>query len=226
MKKRTVMLLSAVLCTLGVESQEDWAGFRRYEKANVTAAKGAKAVFMGNSITEGWANSRPEFFIENGYIGRGISGQVTSQMLARFRADVLDLGPKCVVILAGTNDIAMNKGFISIRNIAGNIFSMAELARAHGIRTIICSTLPVYDYPWRKGLEPADKIIELNALLRDYAARNGCLYVDYHSAMKDERNGLPEKYAKDGVHPTAEGYAVMEAIIKPEIDRAAKAKKR
>lgn len=209
------------------QGSHDWANFGRYAQANATTPKGVTAVFMGNSITDGWPGASPEFFTDNNYVGRGIGGQVTSQMLVRFRNDVLDLNPKCVAILAGTNDIARNNGYISIENIYGNIVSMAELAKHHGIEVLICSVLPVYEYPWRKEIErPADQIIELNAMLKAYAEKNGCTYIDYHSAMKDERNGLPEKYAKDGVHPTKEGYAVMESIVKPAIDKAAKKKKK
>ena len=226
--KRILLLFASAFISLGAGAQaqkglntEDWAGFGRYAQANETVSMGARAIFIGNSITDGWAKKYPDFFTSNNYIGRGIGGQVTSQMLVRFRADVLDLQPQCVVILAGTNDIAHNKGYISLENICGNIVSMAELAKAHKIKVIICSVLPVYQYPWRQEVEnPAGKIIELNDMLKTYAEKNGCVYADYHSAMKDERNGLPEKYAKDGVHPTAEGYVVMQGIIKPVIDKA------
>ena len=135
-------------------------------------------------------------------------------MLVRMRRDVLDLNPKFVAILAGTNDIAKNNGDISIENIYGNIVSIAEIAKLHGIKVAICSVLPVYQYPWRKEIsEPAEQIKKLNAMLKKYAAENGCIYVDYHSAMADARGGLPESLAKDGVHPTLEGYAIMEKIL-------------
>ncbi len=220
-KKFLLLIFAIWLVSPAADAQDkpkDWAQFGRYAEMNETAPKGAKAVFMGNSITDVWAKRRPEFFSENGYIGRGISGQTTSQILVRFRRDVIDLQPLSVVILAGTNDIALNGGYISLENIAGNIASMAELAKVHGIKVIICSVLPAYDYKWRPGLEPADKILELNGLLRRYAEMNGCVYVDYHSVMKDERNGLPEKYSTDGVHPTDAGYEIMESIIKPAIE--------
>lgn len=150
------------------------------------------------------------YFQNNRYIGRGIGGQTTAQMLVRFRADVINLQPKAVVILAGTNDIAQNNGYISPENILGNIISMAELAKANNIDVVLCSILPAYEYSWRKGLEPAGKIIALNKMIKEYADKNNLTYVDYHSAMKDERNGLPEKYSKDGVHPTMDGYVIME----------------
>ena len=224
MKKYLLLIvaLGMLFCVRAQEKPKDWAAFGRYEKENATAPHHAKAVFMGNSITDGWARKRPAFFSENGYIGRGIGGQTTSQMLVRFRRDVLELQPQSVVILAGTNDIALNGGYISLENTAGNIASMAELAQLHGIKVIICSVLPVYDYKWRPGLEPADKIIALNKLLKEFAKKNKCVYVDYHSVMKDERNGLPEKYAADGVHPTDAGYEVMESIIKPVIEKTIK----
>ncbi len=194
-----------------------WANYNKYELENKTV-KQPIAVFMGNSITEGWFRNHPDFFKSNNYIGRGISGQVTAQMLARFRRDVLDLKPKVVSILAGTNDIAQNCQYMSVENIAGNIFSMAELAQANGIKVIICSTLPASHYPWRPAIkDPARQIIRLNKLLKKYANQHNIPYVDFHSIMKDKENGLPEKYSKDGVHPTPDGYTMMESIIKEAI---------
>ena len=193
--------------------QKDWAGFGRYREANRTAKQDAEAVFMGNSITEGWARMRPGFFADNGYIGRGISGQTSAEMLARFRPDVIELAPKTVVILAGTNDIAQNNGPIELENVMDNIASMCELARLHNIRVLLCPVLPAAAFPWREGIEPADSIIRLNAMIEAYARENGIEYVDYHFRMKDGRNGLPPEYSKDGVHPNPEGYRVMEGII-------------
>jgi len=199
-----------------------WANYNRYEVANKTVKKPV-AIFMGNSITESWNRSHPDFFTQNGYVGRGISGQVTAQMLARFRADVLDLKPQVVCILAGTNDIAQNCMYMSVENIAGNIFSMAELAKANGIKVVICSVLPATHYSWRPTVQnPADQIIQLNKLLQKYAQKNKIPYVDFHSMMKDEQNGLPQKYSKDGVHPTKEGFSMMEPIIKEAIDKLLK----
>lgn len=215
--------LMVALCMLATSTlfaqQQDWANFGRYEAANKTVKTPSKVVFMGNSITEGWWNNDSLFFKTNGYIGRGISGQTTSQMLVRFRADVINLKPKAVVILAGTNDIAQNTGYISLENVMGNIISMVELAKANRINVILCSVLPAYDFSWRKGLEPAGKIVELNKMIKAYADRNKLTYVDYHSALKDERNGLPEKYSNDGVHPTLEGYKIMEKIISPALKK-------
>lgn len=215
--------LMVALCMLATSTlfaqQQDWANFGRYEAANKTVKTPSKVVFMGNSITEGWWNNDSLFFKTNGYIGRGISGQTTSQMLVRFRADVINLKPKAVVILAGTNDIAQNTGYISLENVMGNIISMVELAKTNRIDVILCSVLPAYDFSWRKGLEPAGKIVELNKMIKAYADRNKLTYVDYHSALKDERNGLPEKYSNDGVHPTLEGYKIMEKIISPALKK-------
>lgn len=227
MKKIIATLACCLMAVTGIlaqpnmrDSNFDWANFRRYAEANATAARGADAVFIGNSITDFWPGLSPAFFTDNNYIGRGIGAQVTSQMLVRFRADVVDLAPKCVVILAGTNDIARNNGFIELNNIAGNIFSMCEIARKYGIIPIITSVLPVYEYTWRPEIEAPEAIIELNRMLKEYADKEGIAYVDYHTAMKDERNGLPAIYAEDGVHPNAAGYGVMESLVKPVIDKA------
>lgn len=200
----------------------DWARFGRYAKANEQLAAPPGAVFLGNSITEGWWMVDSAFFKDNNYLARGISGQTTAEMLVRFRADVINLKPKAVVILAGTNDIAQNIGYISEENIFGNIVSMAELAKVHHILPVLCSILPVYDYRWRPGLEPAGKIIRLNNRMKEYAAENGCVYVDYHSALKDGRNGLPEKYSYDGVHVNPAGYRIMEEIVQDALLKALK----
>lgn len=212
--RKWFVLAMCMLATSSLFSQQnDWAQFGRYAEANKSVETPTRVVFMGNSITDGWWNTDSLFFQNNRYIGRGIGGQTTAQMLVRFRADVIDLQPKVVVILAGTNDIAQNNGYIAPENILGNIISMAELAKANNIDVVLCSILPAYEYGWRKGLEPADKIIALNKMIKEYADRHNLTYVDYHSALKDARNGLPEKYSKDGVHPTMEGYKIMERLI-------------
>lgn len=216
---RQWLLMSAcVLATFSLSAQQnDWAGFNRYAEVNATVKTPSKVVFMGNSITEGWWNMDSLFFKSNGYIGRGISGQTSSQMLVRFRADVINLKPKAVVILAGTNDVAQNNGVISLENVLENIISMAELAKANDIKVVLCSVLPAYDFSWRPGLEPAGKIMQLNQMIKEYAHKNGLTYVDYHSELTDGRGGLPEKYSKDGVHPTLEGYKLMERTISPAL---------
>ena len=143
-------------------------------------------------------------------------------MLVRFRQDVINLKPKAVVILAGINDIAHNNGVIALENVFGNLVSMAELAKANHIKVIFCSVLPAYDFPWRPSMQPADKVIQLNKWIKEYADKNGLTYVDYHSAMKDERNGLPANLSKDGVHPTLEGYKIMEKIVLEAIHKTVK----
>ncbi|WP_236642044.1 GDSL-type esterase/lipase family protein [Dokdonia sinensis] len=175
-------------------------------------------VFMGDSITEGWLETSPDFWESHPeFINRGVSGQTTSQMLLRFRQDVIALKPKKVVILAGTNDIAGNTGKTSIETVAHNLFTMADLAKAHNISVVLCSVLPVYDYPWETGLEPAQKIIDLNGMIKTYAAQNNHTYVDYHTAMKNERNGMQSDLTYDGVHCTEAGYLVMEKLISAKI---------
>ncbi len=204
------------------QRNNDWANYGRYAADNArikTAGSRPDVVFMGNSITDAWPRMQPELFADGSYVGRGISGQVTAQMLARFRADVIDLAPRVVVILAGTNDIAENQGPVAIENIAANIVSMAQLARANGIVPVICSVLPAAEYPWRKEITdvPA-KVRALNTLLREWAAANDCTWVDYFTPMADERGGLPSRLAEDGIHPTAAGYARMASIIEPTLD--------
>ena len=195
-------------------SDQDWASLGRYEKANSDLTVRPKAVFMGDSITQCWYDNDPSFFNNNNFACRGISGQTTSHMLVRMRKDVVNLNPKYVVILAGTNDIAKNNGFIEVDDIYGNIVSMCEIAKANRIKPVICSVLPVKKYKWRPEVtDCADRIIRLNAMLEEYAKENKCIYVDYHSPMKDSENGLPEKYSYDGVHLNTEGYDVIEKII-------------
>jgi lysophospholipase L1-like esterase len=187
--------------------------------------KDKRVVFMGDSITEFWKEKDSAFFAGGVYTDRGISGQTTVQMLVRFRQDVIDLHPDAVVILAGTNDIAENNGPMTLDSIAGNIKSMAELARANKIKVVLCSVLPAYDFYWHSGMQPAEKIIRLNELIKAYAEENKIVYVDYFSAMADGRNGLQPAYAPDGVHPNAEGYKVMEPLAEEGIAKALKKKR-
>ena len=197
---------------------EDFANFEKYAGANeklATPKPGEnRIVFMGNSITEFWESS---FFSDNSYINRGISGQTTSQMLLRFRNDVINLQPKAVVILAGINDIAENTGPIALKDIFGNIVSMSQLAEANGIKVILCSVLPVYDFNWNPGLKPAEKIVKLNNMIKSYCEKNNITYVDYYSSMVDKKKGLDKKYSEDGVHPNLAGYKVMEPIVREAI---------
>ena len=197
---------------------QDWANLNRFKDQNIelmkTESNENRVVFMGNSITEGWLNFRPDFFKNNPYINRGISGQTTPQMLIRFKQDVVKLNPSVVVILAGINDIAENTGPSTIEMIADNIISMSEIAQANQIKVIICSVLPANDFPWRPGLEPAKKVIKLNKLLESYSKENGFVYADYFSAMVNTSNGLKEELGYDPGHPNEAGYIVMEPIIK------------
>jgi lysophospholipase L1-like esterase len=202
-----------------------WSG-NQFEAANKLlkpALPGEqRIVFMGNSITDSWQKFDSVFFSNKAYVNRGISGQTTPQMLLRFREDVIDLKPAVVVILAGINDIAGNTGPTTLENIFGNISSMAELAKMHHIKVVISSVLPAFDFPWRPGLEPAEKIAALNAMLKSYAANNNIIYLDYYSAMVDERKGLSKSLTYDGVHPNLAGYKVMEPLLVKAISKALK----
>jgi acyl-CoA thioesterase-1 len=202
----------------------DWADLARYREANAAlaapAAGEARVVFMGNSIFEGWVKYFPAQFAGKPYIGRGISGQTTPQMLVRFRQDVIALKPRAVVILAGTNDIAGNTGPSTLEMIEDNIASMTQLAQANGIRVVLCSVLPVFDYPWKRGLEPAPKIVALNSWLKAYAERVGAAFVDLHTPLADARQGLRAELAPDGVHPNEAGYALMAPLVQQGIEAA------
>jgi len=209
---------------------QDWNTFANisyFAKANLElklhAENKNRVVFMGNSITEGWIQLRPEFFKGRDYINRGISGQTTPQMLLRFRPDVIDLKPKVVVILAGTNDIAGNTGWTSLETIIGNIKSMSELANSNGIKVVISSILPAIEYLWKPGLEPSPKIISINKALKEYAKENNFIYLDYFSSMVDDKGGLkvPEyTAANDLVHPNKTGYSIMEKLVEQAIEKA------
>ena len=198
----------------------DRDGLLRYAAANraLPSPKPDKprVVLLGNSITDRWVHTDSSFFVGSHYeyVGRGIDGQVSPQMLVRFRQDVLDLRPAAVAILAGINDIGENKGdpYDPVATL-NNTKSMTELAQAHGIKVILCSVLPAYDFPWRRGLAPAPKVVALNRQIKAYAAQQHCTYLDYHSAMADSRQGLPLALAKDEVHPTLAGYHVMEPLL-------------
>lgn len=215
LKQTIILVISSLLLTgINVMAQDDWAKIGRYEKANSEVTVKPKAVFMGDSITQGWFSTHPTFFTDNNFIGRGISGQTTSHMLVRMRKDVVNHKPKYVVILAGTNDIARNNGLIALEDILGNIASMCDIAKANKIKPIICSVLPAKKYKWRPEVtDAAEQILKLNSMLEEYAKKNRITYVDYHSSMKNSENGLPEKWSKDGVHLNSDGYDVLESII-------------
>ena len=220
MKRLFVLGLCAVTWLAAGGQSHDWADTQRYAAANAALAVRPKVVFMGDSITEGWYKEHPDFFDAHGFAARGISGQVTAQMLARFQCDVVALRPRAVVILAGTNDIARNNGPIADERIADNIRSMAELAQAHGMRVFLCSVLPAARYGWRPEVTDApDRIGRLNGLLREYARRSGCTWIDFHAVLVDDDRALDARYTRDGVHPTAAGYDAMEAVVLPYLKR-------
>ena len=199
-----------------LRSPQDWAQYARYEQKNKEVTTQPKVVFIGDSITDNWYKFHSEFFTSNNYLGRGISGQVTAQMLARFQSDVVNHHPKTVVILAGTNDIAMNHGYVSLDHIFENIVSMAQIAKANKIKVILCSVLPAekYRWSWEISSERAiSSIRELNAKIKSYAEANGHKYADYYSVMDDGKCGLKKEYQRDAVHPNVEGYYVMEEVI-------------
>jgi acyl-CoA thioesterase I len=202
----------------------DFGGLNHFKDADAALAPPTpgedRVVFMGDSITQAW--KLDQSFPGKPYINRGISGQTTPQMLVRFRQDVIDLKPKVVVILAGTNDIAGNTGPMTLEQTEGNLASMAELARANGIRVVLCSILPAFDYSWSPGREPAPKIAEINSWLKDYTQQKDFVYVNYYSAMKDERGGLSPTLSKDGVHPLPAGFAIMGPLAQAGIDSALK----
>jgi len=216
---------------------KDWPQLARYRDANTGITAPAnneeRVVFMGDSITDSWNNPKyGGFFPGKPYIDRGISGQTTPQMLIRFRADVIALEPKVVVILAGTNDIAGNTGPMTLAAIEDNLTSMAELARLHGIRVVFASVLPISDYEKTKDGQPIvrtrqrppEKIKALNEWIKNYAYANGAAYLDYFSAMVDDKGFLKVELSDDGLHPNQKGYAVMTPLAEQAIARAQKRK--
>jgi lysophospholipase L1-like esterase len=209
----------------------DWPQLARYRDANralpASSTSASRVVFMGDSITDSWQQPQFGTFFQNpAYIDRGISGQTTPQMLVRFRPDVLALDPKVVVILAGTNDIAGNTGPMTDEEIEGNLASMAELARAHGIKVVLASITPTSAYHTRPGgipqttLRPMARIRALNDWIRKYAADHGEVYLDYFSAMVDDTGLMKAEFTLDDLHPTAAGYAVMQTLAVGAIQRA------
>lgn len=215
----------------------DWPQLARYREANTKVVAPlkdeARVVFMGDSITDSWDDPKfGGFFPGKPYIDRGISGQTTPQMLIRFRADVIDLRPKVVVILAGTNDLAGNTGAMTLEEIEGNLASMAELAKANAIKAVFASLLPISDYEQRDGKpinqstrRPPEKIRALNEWIKRYASQNKLIYLDYYSAMIDDKGFLKEELSEDGLHPNAKGYAIMAPLAEASIAKALKSGK-
>jgi lysophospholipase L1-like esterase len=217
---------------------QDWPALARYREDNSKTAapekKEKRVVFLGDSITDSWDNpSNGGFFPGKPYINRGISGQTTPQMLIRFRPDVVALKPEVVVILAGTNDIAGNTGPMTLESIEDNLASIAELARAHGIRVVLSSVLPVSDYEKtadgqprnQTTRRPPEQIKALNEWMKKYAAENKLTYLDYYSAMVDDKGFLKDELSNDGLHPNAEGYQVMNPLAEKAIASSLKSNK-
>lgn len=202
--------------------RDDWAQLCRYraDNAAVRRVSAPRVVFIGDSITEFWKPAHPDFFGEN-YINRGISGQTTSQMLVRFRQDVIALRPAVVHILGSTNDIAGNGGPTTLEAIKNNIISMVELATANEIRVVLGSVPPAGYFPWRPSIqEPAQHIVELNEWMRRFAREKNLFYVDYHEPLADERDAMKQTFSNDGVHPNRDGYSVMEPLARHAIEQA------
>jgi lysophospholipase L1-like esterase len=220
-------LIAALFCCgLGFsQSSTDWPNLARYHDENARLAPAdagdSRVVFMGDSITDGWGRQYGAFFPGKPYVNRGISGQTTPQMLIRFRPDVIALKPKVVVFLAGTNDIAGNTGPMTLEAIEDNLASMAELAQANHIKVVLGSVLPVCDYiKPQTERRPPEKVIALNAWMKDYAARNGFIYLDYYSAMLDDKQMFRKELTYDGLHPNAAGYEVMGPLAEKAIATA------
>ena len=213
MKSLTLFLL---LLLNNLVLAQDWPQLMHYQKANkalLSSGVSIEAVFFGNSITEGWPQFSPAFFSSHNFEGRGIGGQTTPQLLLRFRQDVLSLGPKKVILLAGINDIAQNTGPMSLNAIMDNIIAMTELAEVNEVQMILCSVLPANSFPWRPEIIPTQKVIDLNQKIKTYARKKGLVYVDYYSSMVNDQKGLKASLGYDTVHPNKAGYGVMEKIL-------------
>lgn len=221
-----VIIISTLFVTSTIANAQnrDWANINRYQNSNkelVETKRQIEAVFIGNSITESWVKLHNSFFTENNYVGRGISGQTSAQILLRMRADVIKLKPRVVVINAGTNDIAENDITFDPEITLGNIISMVQLAQASNIKVVLGSVLPTNYIRWNPNLyNVAGKVIDLNNRIKEYAHAHNIPYIDYHSALKNKDNGLDLKYGDDGVHPTIAGYHIMEPLAKHAIDKA------
>jgi lysophospholipase L1-like esterase len=230
--KPSLWVFGALLCVAcvwaqpaqGLQAQlDDWPNLARYRTQNAAlpAVRSGeqRVVFFGDSITEGWGPSSTTvpFFSGKPYVNRGISGQTTPQMLVRFQQDVVHLHPAAVIILAGTNDIATNTGPSTPQMIEDNFTSMVEIAKQSGIKVVLASITPASGYPWKPGIQPVDRIRELNRWLKNFCSRNGYVYLDYYSSMADSKGAMRPGLSSDGVHPTAQGYAVMAPLAERAI---------
>ena len=215
MKKTIILIIFATMSIFGYS--QDWFRFNDYKADNeriIANEAYPEVVFMGNSITENWAYFHPEFFTSHNYLGRGIGGQTSAHMLVRFKTDVIDLHPKAVVIMAGTNDVAHNDFWVAPEQVVNNVISMCELAQAHGIVPIISSITPCTSFVWRTEIKDAGQtIVGINQSLRAYAEANGFVYVDYHAAFADENQGFPKSLSDDGCHPNPDTYFIMEGLV-------------
>ncbi|MEO5597447.1 MAG: GDSL-type esterase/lipase family protein, partial [Novosphingobium sp.] len=205
------------------EPNKDWANIARYRVANAAlmaeSARGDRVVFMGDSVTQFWVD-QPYLKGSQTLVGRGIAGQTASQMVLRFRGDVIDLKPAVVHIMAGTNDVARNNGLESLEEIEGYIASMVELAQANNIKVVLASIPPAGEFAWHKGLQPAPKISAINQWLKAYAARLGLPYADYWSVLATPEGAMKPEYSADGVHPNAAGYEAMRPVAEAAIAAA------
>ena len=224
MKKTFILIIFATMSFFGYS--QDWFGFNRYKADNeriIASGNYPEVVFMGNSITDNWAYFHPDFFNSHNFCGRGIGGQTSAQMLVRFNDDVIDLHPKAVVIMAGTNDVAHNEYWVSPERVVDNIVAMCNQAQANGIVPIISSIPPCSEFPWRKEIKkPGQTIVDINKSLKAYADANGIVYLDYHSALTDENLGLPKTLSDDGCHPLPDTYFTMEEMVLEAISIALK----
>ena len=231
--KKVLIGLTFLFISMSIMAQKkindswiDWANFKKYEadnnKVEPPIKNETRVVFMGNSIFEGWIRLRPEFFSGKPYFDRGISGQTTPQMLLRMYDDVIALQPDIMVLKAGINDIAVNNASYNPDHTLDNIKAMAQLARFNKIKVILCSVLPASDFRWRPGLQPGDKVIALNEAIKKFATENKFYYLDLYIAVVDDNKGMRKEYASDGVHPTVEGYKVMEPLLEEAIRKVRK----
>ena len=224
MKKLAFITILMTMSLLGFS--QDWFGFNRYKAANkeiIDSADYPKVVFMGNSITDYWAYYHPDFFKENNFCCRGISGQTSSQMLVRFSADVIALHPKAVIIMAGTNDVAHNEYYVEPEQVVNNIIAMCQLAKANKITPVIASIPPCSEFVWRKEIQNAgETIVAINNELKAYAKKNKITYIDFHSEFANKNNGFPKKLSEDGCHPNPDTYCTMEKMVMKALKKVVK----